>query len=81
VVHEGTDGASGRACAEALAPIAGADVVDGGTAARCDADLVAQSSLVVVARAGQPAAWALTDPTARVLTHCDAPVLFVPARG
>jgi nucleotide-binding universal stress UspA family protein len=78
VIHEGADGGAGRAYAETLTRISGGDVVDGGMVSTCGTDVVRQASLVVIARAAERVAWALTDPAARVLTNCEAPVLFVP---
>lgn len=79
LVHEGADGAAARAYAETLARISGGSVVEGGMVTTCGADVVRQATLVVVARAGERASWTLTDPAARVVAACEAPVLFVPA--
>ena len=78
LVHEGPDGGMGRFYARTLTRIAGGVVSDGGTAPTCATDVVQQATLVVVARVTAPSSWALTDPAARVLSSCEAPVLFVP---
>ena len=78
LVHEGPDGGMGRLYAETLTRIRGGVVSEGGTAPSCATEVVQQATIVVVARASERAAWVLTDPAAKVLTTCEAPVLFVP---
>lgn len=79
LVHEGADGGAARAYADTLARVSGGDVVEGGMVTTCGTDAVRQATLVVVARAGERSSWTLTDPAARVVSACEAPVLFVPA--
>jgi nucleotide-binding universal stress UspA family protein len=78
LVHDGPESGVARTCARALAAIAEGDLVDGGSAGNCRAGTIRQASLVVVARGVERPAWALSDPAAKVLTACDAPVLFIP---
>lgn len=78
LVREGPDGAAGRLYAQTLTRVSGGVVTEGGVAQGCPADVVQRASLVIVARATERSSWLLTDPTARVLTNCEAPVLFVP---
>jgi nucleotide-binding universal stress UspA family protein len=80
LVHDGPESDVARACARSLAAIAGGEVVDGGSAGNCSAGIIRQASLVVVARGVERPSWGLSDPAARVLTACDAPILFIPAR-
>jgi hypothetical protein len=80
LVHDGPESSVARACARALAVIAEGNVVDGGSAGNCSAGAIRQSSLVVVARSVERPSWGLSDPAAKVLTACDAPILFIPAR-
>lgn len=47
---------------------------------RCDADALAQATLVVVAGPRERAHWGLSDVVTDALGHCARPVLFLPAR-
>jgi nucleotide-binding universal stress UspA family protein len=78
VVRDPDGAANARELAEGLARLGGGLVIDGGTTAACAIDTVHAATLVVVALGpGKP--WSfLNDTTARVLTSCSAPVLFVP---
>lgn len=47
---------------------------------RCEADALAQATLVVVAGPRERAHWGLSDVVTDALGHCARPVLFLPAR-
>ena len=79
LVQEGAENAAARACVRHLSAIAHGEVIEGGTITTCNTDVVRQASLVVIAKGGDSSAWTLSDPSARVLTSCEAPVLFIPA--
>jgi len=70
-----------RRCAEHFAGLAGGQVIEGGPAMRCDADLMQRASMVVMATGSDRPAWGFTDPVARLLGGCQRPVLFIPARS
>jgi nucleotide-binding universal stress UspA family protein len=80
-VGEGDGAPQARGCADVLARVAGGVVVDGGSVSACATDTMQRASLIVVARTAERPWAVLSDPSARVLTSCSAPVLFVPGRA
>lgn len=67
----------GRPLADHLAHIGAGAVGEGGTVAACATDIVHASTLVVVAL--EDRSWSMFNDTAsKILTSCQAPVLFVP---
>ena len=79
LVHDGRDAdAAARACAERLASIAGGSLIEGGPVTQCEAGVMQQASLVVVATRSDRPSWSVTDSVAKVLGACLRPVLFIP---
>jgi nucleotide-binding universal stress UspA family protein len=81
LVHDGEDvDQAARACAEHLAGVAHGSLIEGGPVTECEAGVLQQASLVVMAiRRGRPS-WGITDSVAKVLGACQRPVLFIPVR-
>jgi nucleotide-binding universal stress UspA family protein len=80
LVHDGNGvDADARACAERLASIVGGSLIEGGAVERCDAAVMRQASLLVVAAGGERPLRVNADAVARVLGSCQQPVLFIPA--
>ena len=73
--------AAARTCAEHFAGLAGGRVTHAGPLAQCDAAVLRQASLIVMATPRSSSVWGFTDAVARVLGGCDRPVLFVPGFG
>lgn len=71
--------APARECANHLARLADGKVTEGGAVPQCDAGVMQQASLVVMATGGGHPVWSFTDPVVKVLGACQRPVLFVPS--
>jgi nucleotide-binding universal stress UspA family protein len=67
-----------RNCAVRLAGIGSGRLIEVGAIAQCDANVLEQATLVVMATRHDRPSWGLTDPVAKVLGSCERPVLFVP---
>jgi nucleotide-binding universal stress UspA family protein len=73
--------AAARMCAEHFAGLAGGSVTNAGPLAQCDAALLRQASLIVMATPGHSTSWGFPDAVTKVLGACDRPVLFMPPFG
>jgi len=73
--------AAARMCAEHFAGLAGGSVTNAGPLAQCDAALLRQASLIVMATPGHSTSWGVPDAVTKVLGTCNRPVLFMPPFG
>ena len=82
LVQNDTDAdAAAQTCAEHLAGLAGGRVTNAGPLAQCDAAVLRQASLIVIATPSSSTLWGFTDAVTKVLGACDRPVLFIPPSG
>jgi hypothetical protein len=81
LVHDGEDvDKAAHACAEHFARIADGSLIEGGPVTECEAGILQQASLVVMATRRRLPSWGTTDSVDNVLGACQRPVLFIPLR-
>ena len=80
-VQDGSNAESAaRTCAEYFATIGGGSLIEGGPLSQCEAGVMQRASLVVMATSSDRPSSGITDSVAKVLSVCQRPVLFIPAR-